>query len=200
MEQVGSIGGGWSGNLPSPRSNAGRLKTGWLRTLSLCCFGGLILKPCAWSVAVILSCTRVPCLTRIGEGVNSYLLAVTSMTWTPPLLSGDFAGLPGSGLLVEESAAAMITNNPSTDFIAFSFAKCLLMRHAFCRSGSSICSPSRRLHLADSAETQVVPRESTVPKRTCKSFRQGPNTLFTLHRHSRIQPIQTTQTDSLFIG
>jgi hypothetical protein len=83
--------------------------------------------PCAWSVAVILSRTRVPCFTRIGEGVNSYFLAVTSMTWTPPVLSGDRAGLPGTTLLVEESVAAKITRNPSTDLIAFSFAKRLLM-------------------------------------------------------------------------
>src|ERR1700674_4467579 len=54
----------------------------------------LILKPCAWSVAVILSWTLVPCLTRIGDGLNSYFFAVTSMTCTFSVpFAGRFAGL-----------------------------------------------------------------------------------------------------------
>jgi len=40
----------------------------------------LILKPCVLSRAVIRSCTLAPCFTRMGDGLNSYFFADTSMT------------------------------------------------------------------------------------------------------------------------
>src|ERR1700675_4162540 len=42
----------------------------------------LVCKPGGWSRAVIFSCTLAPCFTWMGDGMNSYFLAVTSIAFT----------------------------------------------------------------------------------------------------------------------
>jgi hypothetical protein len=76
---------------------------------------GLILKPCAWSVAVILSWTFVACFTRIGDRLNSYFLAVTLMICTLFVSSGGWAGAPGAVLRAKNSAPATSREEANKD-------------------------------------------------------------------------------------